>query len=77
MGKTRDCFKKTRDIKRIFHAAVGIIKDRNSKDLTEVEEIKKALNDQCKKTEENNRMEKARDQGNISCRNGHDKGQKR
>ena len=41
MGKTRDCFKKTRDIKRIFHAAVGIIKDRNSKDLTEVEEIKK------------------------------------
>ena len=41
MGKTRDCFKKTRDIKRIFHAAVGIIKDRNSKDLTEVEDIKR------------------------------------
>ena len=41
MGKTRDCFKKTRDIKIIFHAAVGIIKDRNSKDLTEVEEIQK------------------------------------
>ena len=39
MGKTRDCFKKT--IKRIFHAAMDIIKGRNSKDLTEVEEIKK------------------------------------
>ena len=41
MGKTRDFFKKMRDIKGTFHAEMGIIKDRNSKDLTESEEIKK------------------------------------
>ena len=40
-GKTRDLFKKTGDIKEIFHARIGMIKDRNSKDLTEAEEIKK------------------------------------
>ena len=34
MGKTRNLFKKTRDIKRTFHASVGMIKDRNCKDLT-------------------------------------------
>ena len=34
MGKTRDLFKKTRDIKRIFQAKMGSIKDRNGKDLT-------------------------------------------
>ena len=41
MGKTRDLFKKTGDIKETFHARLGMIKDRNSKDLTEAEEIKK------------------------------------
>ena len=41
MGKTRDLFKKIGDIKGIFHARMGTIKDRNSKDLTEAEEIKK------------------------------------
>ena len=41
MEKTRDLFKKIRDTKRTFHAKMGTIKDRNSKDLTEVEEIKK------------------------------------
>ena len=41
MGKTRDLFKKIGDIKGIFHARTGTIKDRNSKDLTEAEEIKK------------------------------------
>ena len=41
MGKTRDLFKKIRDIKGIFHARMGTIKDRNGKDLTEKEEIKK------------------------------------
>ena len=34
MGKTRDLFKKTGDIKGRFHARMGMIKDRNSKDLT-------------------------------------------
>ena len=41
MGKTRDLFKKTRDIKGIFHARMGTIKDKNGKDLTEAEDIKK------------------------------------
>ena len=41
MGKTRDLFKKIRDIKGIFHAKMGSIKDRNGKDLTEAEDIKK------------------------------------
>ena len=41
MGKTRDLLKKIRDTKRKFHAKMGTIKDRNSKDLTEGEEIKK------------------------------------
>ena len=33
MGKTRDCFKKIRDTKGIFHAKMGTIKDRNGMDL--------------------------------------------
>ena len=41
MGKTRDLFKKIRDTKGAFHAKMGTIKDRNSKDLTEAEEIQK------------------------------------
>ena len=41
MGKTRDLFKKIRDTKETFHAKMGSIKDTNSMDLTEAEEIKK------------------------------------
>ena len=41
MGKTRDLFKKIRDIKGAFHAKMGSIKDRNGMDLTEAEDIKK------------------------------------
>ena len=41
MGKTRDLFKKIRDTKRIFHAKMGSIKDRNGMDLREAEDIKK------------------------------------
>ena len=42
MGQeTRDLFKKIRDIKGIFHAKMGPIKDRNGMDLTEAEDIKK------------------------------------
>ena len=41
MGKTRDLFKKIGDIKGTFHAKMGSVKDRNSKDLTEAEDIKK------------------------------------
>ena len=41
MGKTRDLFKRIRDIKGSFHAKMGSIKDRNSMDLTEAEDINK------------------------------------
>ena len=41
MGKTRDLFKKISDTKGTFHTKMGIIKDRNSMDLTEAEDIKK------------------------------------
>ena len=41
MGKTRDLFKKIRDIKGIFHANMGSMKARNGLDLTEAEDIKK------------------------------------
>ena len=41
MGKTRDLFKKIGYIKGVFHARMGTIKDRNGKDLTEAEDIKK------------------------------------
>ena len=41
MGKTRDLFKKTRAIKGTFHARLGTVKDRNSKNLTEAEATKK------------------------------------
>ena len=41
MGKTRDLFKKIRDTKGRFHAKMGSIKDRNGRDLTEAEHIKR------------------------------------
>ena len=41
MRKTRNLFKKTGDIKATFRASVGTIKDRNSMDATEAEDIKK------------------------------------
>ena len=41
IGKTRDLVKKTRDTKGTFHARMGMVKDKNGKDLTETEEIKK------------------------------------
>ena len=41
MGKTRDRFKKIRYTEGLFHAKMGSIKDRNGRDLTETEDIKK------------------------------------
>ena len=41
MGKTRDLFKKIRNIKGAFHAKMGTIKDRNVMDLSEAEDVKK------------------------------------
>ena len=49
MGKTRDLFRKIGDNKGTFHAKMGTIKDRNGKDLTEAQEIKKG----CKSTQKN------------------------
>ena len=45
LGNTRDLFKKIRDIKETFDAKMGSIKDRNYRDLTEVEDIKKRWQD--------------------------------
>ena len=41
MGKTRDLFKKMGNTKGMFHAKIGTIKDKNNKDLSEAESIKK------------------------------------
>ena len=41
LEKTRDSFKKIRNLKGTFHAKMGTIKDRNGMDLTETEDIKK------------------------------------
>ena len=41
MGKTRDLFKKIRNIKGTFHVKIGTVKDRNGMDLTEAKAIKK------------------------------------
>ena len=41
MGKTRDLFKKIIDSKGTFHAKMGTMKDRNGKDLTEAEEVRR------------------------------------
>ena len=49
MRKTRDLFKKIRDTKGIFHAKMGLIKDRNGMDLTEIEDIKKRWQNTQKK----------------------------
>ena len=48
MGKTRDLFEKIRDTKGIYHAKMGIIKDRNGMDLTEAEILRKGGKNTCK-----------------------------
>jgi len=48
MEKTRDLFKKIRDVKGAFHAKMGTIKDRNGMDLTEAEDIKKRCQEYTK-----------------------------
>ena len=47
MGKTGDLFKKIRDAKGKFHAKMGSIKDRNGRNLTEAEDIKKRWQEFC------------------------------
>ena len=53
MGKTRDLFKKIRDTKGTFHAKMGMIKDRNGKDLTEADEIKKTQQEYIEELDKN------------------------
>ena len=53
MGKIRDLFKKISDIKGIFPAIMGTIKDRKSKDLREAEEIKKRWQEYTKEPYKN------------------------
>ena len=48
VGKTRDLFKKIRDIKGNFHAKMGTKKDRNGMDLTEAEILRKGGKNTCK-----------------------------
>ena len=54
MGKTRDLFKKIRDITGTFHAKMGSIKDRNGMDLTEAEEMKKRWQEYTRRTIQKN-----------------------
>ena len=56
MGKTGDLFKKIGDTKETFHAKIGTIKDRNSMDLTEAEDIKKRCQKKKKKKEQVSRI---------------------
>ena len=49
MGKTRDLFKKIEDTRGTFHAKMGSVVDRNGRDLTEAEDVKK----RCKNTQKN------------------------
>ena len=55
-GKTRDLFKKIRDIKGTFHAKMGSIKDRNGRDLTESENIRKRWQEYTEELSKNNFM---------------------
>ena len=50
MGKTRDLLKEIRDTKGTFHTWMIMIKDRNSKDLTEAKEIKKRWQEKHRRT---------------------------
>ena len=50
MGKTRDLFNKNGNIKGIFHAKMGTIKDRNGMDLTETEEVNQKMGQRTKET---------------------------
>ena len=54
MGKTRDLVKKTGDIKGAFQARMDTIKDRNGKDLTEAEDIKKQWQEYTEELHNNN-----------------------
>ena len=54
MGKTSDLFKKIRDTKGTFHVTMCTVKDRNSRDLTEAEDIKKRWQEKKKRRGDKN-----------------------
>ena len=56
MGKTRGLVKKIGDAEGTFHAKMGTIKDRNGKELTEAEEIKKMWQDYTEELYKKNLM---------------------
>ena len=56
MGNTREIFKKTGDIKGIFHARMGTIKDRKGKGLKEAEQIKKRWQEHAEELYKNGLM---------------------
>ena len=63
MGKTRDFFKKIRDTKGTLHAKIGTVKDRNGRNLTEAEDIKKRWQEYTEKLLKN-------DLNNLDNHNG-------
>ena len=66
MGKTKDLFKKIRDTKETFHAKMGTIKDRNSMDLTEAEDIKKRWQEHTEELYKNDLNDPANHDGLIT-----------
>ena len=66
MGKTRDLSEKIRDTKGTFHAKMGSIKDRNSMDLTEAEDIKKRWQEYTEELYKNDLQEQDNDDGMIT-----------
>ena len=65
MGKTRHLVKKIRDTKGTFHTKMGTIKDRNSKDLTEAEDIKKKWQEYMEELYKNDRNDSDNHDGAV------------
>ena len=66
MGKTKDLFKNIRDTKGTFHAKMGSIKDRNGRDLTEAENIKKRWQEYTEKLYKNDVQDQDNHDGVIT-----------
>ena len=71
MGKTRDLFKKIGNTKGIFHARIGTIKDRNSKDLSKVKDIKKMWQEYTEELYKKGLNDPDNHNGVVSPRIGH------
>ena len=77
MGKTRDLFKKIRDTKGTIHAKMGSIKDKDGMDLTEAGVIKKRWQEYKSGLPLLSPINQVlSEQGTISCKDGHNSGQK-